>query len=281
MKLVRNSAFIGVLLSAFIARMTFAVSRGVSVLANASRARQTNPQSKTRRDRRECVVLVHGLNRTALSMKPMEWFLKRHGYDVVNVTFPTRRCNVEELANRSLHGVISSRVPADATRVHFVTHSLGGIVVRQYLADRKISNLGRVVMLAPPNNGSEIADGLRRFYLGRCFLGKSGCQMGTAPEDVPRRLGPVCFDLGIIMGDCSVNPLYRRTLPSPNDGTVSVESAKVAGMKSFLVTHSDHTFIIWRAQTFRQVFAFLQRGSFSDASDFVAAEVMRRGVRRE
>jgi triacylglycerol lipase len=228
--------------------------------ASASRRISTSADNA-----QKCVVLVHGLNRTSLAMKPLELFFKRSGYRVVNVSLPSRRCSVEELADHYLQRAMLSRIPSDTARVDFVTHSLGGIVVRQYLSNHTLPNLGRVVMLAPPNDGSQIADKMKRSILGRWILGASGRQMGTGPSDLPRRLGPARFDVGVIAGDRSLNPVFGCILPRPNDGTISVESAKIAGMTDFLVVHSSHTFIMWRARTFRQALTFLERGHFSRA----------------
>jgi pimeloyl-ACP methyl ester carboxylesterase len=210
----------------------------------------------------ECVVLLHGMGRTSLSMKRMEWALKGAGYRVVNVSYPSRRQTVEQLSEDYLQMLMATRVPADVVKVHFVTHSLGGILLREFLAHHTVTNLGRVVMLAPPNHGSQLADALRRHALGRWVLGPAGCQLGTAATDVPQRLGPPTFPLGIIAGDVSLNPFFSRVLPVPNDGKVSVESTKLAGMTDFMVVHSSHTWMMWRAKTLRETAAFLREGRF-------------------
>jgi len=210
----------------------------------------------------ECVVLLHGLGRTSLSMKRIEWALKGAGYQVVNVSYPSRRRTVEQLSEDYLQRLMAARVPANVQKVHFVTHSLGGILLREYLAHHTVANLGRVVMLAPPNHGSQLADVLRRHALGRWVLGPAGCQLGTAPADVPQRLGPPGFPLGVMAGDVSLNPFFSRLLPVPNDGKVSVESTKLAGMSDFLVIHSSHTWMMWRGKTVRAAAAFLREGRF-------------------
>jgi pimeloyl-ACP methyl ester carboxylesterase len=211
---------------------------------------------------KECVVLLRGLWRTRRAMLPLEWFLKRRGYDVVNITLPTLRFSIETLASEVLHKAISSKLPPDAGRVHFVTHSMGGIVVRQYLATHPLPNLGRVVMLAPPNAGNPIAERVGQFALGRIVLGRAGRQLGVGAASVPRRLGPVNFELGVIAGDAGINPLFGGMLKRPHDGTVSVESTKVDGMADLKVIRSSHTFIIWSPEAFKQVLVFLKQGRF-------------------
>jgi len=195
-------------------------------------------------------------------MERIQWTLQAAGYQVVNVSYPSRRYSVERFSEDYLPEVMATKVPVGATKVHFVTHSLGGIVLRQYLAHHTVTNLGRVVMLAPPNHGSRLADTLRKGAIGRWILGPAGCELGTTGNDLPQRLGPVEFPLGVIAGDVSLNPFFSRILEAPNDGKVTVESTKIAGMSDFVVVHSSHTWMMWRAQTLRCILAFLREGDF-------------------
>lgn len=211
---------------------------------------------------RDRVLLLHGLGRTARSMKRIEWDLRARGYDVVNITYPTRQCPIQELADHFLPPVIARCAPPEGARLHIVTHSLGGILTRAYLESHTIPNLGRVVMLAPPNHGSEVADVLRRVGLLRWIIGPAFAQLGTTEQDVPQKLGPVRFELGVITGNRSLNPLFSAMIPGPDDGKVSVASARVDGMKDFLVLPTSHTWMMWRRMTLDQVAHFLEQGRF-------------------
>jgi hypothetical protein len=197
-------------------------------------------------------------------MKRMEHFLTEHGYNVINVTYHSRRSSVDELAEKHLKHLLESRVIDDGRKVHFVTHSLGGIIVRQYLSKHKIKNLGRVVMLAPPNHGSEIIDRLRANSITRNFLGASARELGTGADGLPTKLGPVQFPCGVIAGDRSLNPLLSSLLPCPNDGKVTVASARVDGMQGFLVVHGTHTWLMCKQSVMNQTLSFLQSGYFSE-----------------
>ena len=210
----------------------------------------------------ECVVLLHGLGRSPAAMKGLERALARQGYRVVNIGYPSLRVPVERLADVHLHHALTTQLPDDAPQIHFVTHSFGGILLRQYLSNHDLPKLGRVVMLAPPNQGSELADSSRKNSFARWLAGPNLALLGTAPGDVPKRLGPVSFDLGVIAGDRSFNPILSALLPGPDDGKVSVASTRIEGMKDFLVLHSSHMGIKWRAETARQVARFLAHGSF-------------------
>jgi len=212
----------------------------------------------------ETVILLHGLARTSRSMARMERALKKAGYETMNVGYPSRKYSVEQLVERVVVDAVSRCRNRSAGPLHFVTHSMGGILVRQYLATHRMENLGKVVMLAPPNHGSEIVDELGDRWWFRWFNGPAGCSLGTGPDSVPNRLGPADYPLGIIAGNRSLDPVFSRMVARPNDGKVSVASARLPGMQDFRVVPCGHTFIMNRNQVIRQVLFFLQHGRFRE-----------------
>jgi pimeloyl-ACP methyl ester carboxylesterase len=159
--------------------------------------------------------------------------------------------------------ILRERTTDQTVKIHFVTHSLGGIVLRQYLSEHRIENLGRVVMLAPPNRGSELADRLKNNCLYRLATGPAGQQLGTSDSSVPNRLGPADFELGVIAGNRSLNPLFSWWIPGPDDGKVSVRSTRLAGMQDFLVVHHSHTWMAWSSEVSAAVAQFLRSGCFA------------------
>lgn len=211
---------------------------------------------------RDCVILLHGLARTARSMDRMATAFAREGFDVVNVDYPSRQHPVEELAGIAVKKGIG-KCPGDA-KLHFVTHSLGGILVRYYLTHNEVSRLGRVVMLGPPNQGSEVVDELRDIPGYAIVNGPAGLQLGTDHDSIPLQLGAVNFELGIIAGTKSVNLILSQYLPNPDDGKVSVERTKVAGMKDFITVHHSHPFIMQSAAVIEQAISFIRKGRFMD-----------------
>ena len=213
---------------------------------------------------RDCVVLLHGLGRSTASMKRLEWTLARRGYQVVNLAHPSTRLSVEHLAREHLAPAVQQIALRPGGRIHFVTHSFGGIVLRQYLSENLLTNLGRVVMLGPPNQGSAVADRLKNNPFYQWSTGPAGQQLGLRSEDLPRRLGPVKFSLGVIAGDRSFNPFFSRLLRGPDDGKVSVASTRVEGMSDFVVVPVSHTWLMWRRTVLNQVFTFLETGRFRD-----------------
>ncbi|XOV83270.1 MAG: esterase/lipase family protein [bacterium] len=208
----------------------------------------------------ECVVLLHGLARTSDSMNPLANQLERNGYVVANLDYPSRQKPIEELAAP----VITAGLTActDSPRVHFVTHSLGGILVRYYLAHHQIQHLGYVVMLAPPNQGSEVVDNWQNIPGYKALNGPTGIQLGTNKKSIPNQLGAVDFPLGVIAGNKTINPILSLSLPNPDDGKVSVENTKVEGMADFIEVPHTHTFIMRSEEVITQVLHFLQHGQF-------------------
>jgi triacylglycerol lipase len=211
---------------------------------------------------REGVILLHGLARTKHSMNKMEQQLKAQGFDVVNWDYPSRNHSIEKLAEDAMPAAIEACRKKGATTIHFVTHSMGGILVRYYLKHHEIKGLGRVVMLSPPNGGSEVVDTFRDTFPYRFINGPAGKQLGTDASSLPRRLGKVEFDSGVITGDRSINPINSVLIPGADDGKVSVTNAKVAGMSDFLVVHVSHPFIMKNREVITQTIHFLKNGKF-------------------
>jgi triacylglycerol lipase len=212
----------------------------------------------------ENVILLHGLCRTSHSMSKMQRALEDAGYTVWNVDYPSRTALIPKLADDAIGKAVAECRQNGATKIDFVTHSMGGILVRSYLARHSIPDLGRVVMLAPPNQGSEIVDKLGGLKLFKWINGPAGNELGTDNESLLNKLGPANFPLGVIAGDRSINWINSLLLiPGPDDGKVSVKRAKVAGMMDLIVIHSTHPFIMRNRQAIRQTIAFLRNGKFN------------------
>jgi len=212
----------------------------------------------------EGVILLHGLARTDRSMVKLAAALEGAGYGVVNVDYPSRTGTIEMLADTTIRQALEHPEIRAAQKVHFVTHSLGGILVRQYLKSRSIEHLGRVVMLGPPNQGSEVVDRLGDVALFGMINGPAGQQLGTGSDSVPNRLGSVDFELGVVAGDRSINWINSVMIPGPDDGKVSVEQTKVAGMKEHIIIHVSHPFLMRNEQVIRATLRFLRRGTFRE-----------------
>jgi len=210
----------------------------------------------------EGVILLHGLSRSAASMEKMESRLTAAGFIVLNIDYPSRTAAIETLSEAAIGGALQDARLEECTRVHFVTHSLGGILVRSYFKRHAHARPGRVVMLGPPNQGSEVVDILGSWWFFKKLNGPAGNELGTGNTSTPNTLGAVDFELGVIAGDRSINWINSMIIKGPDDGKVSVERTKVAGMQAHNVVHAAHPFLMNNDEAIEQTIRFLTTATF-------------------
>jgi pimeloyl-ACP methyl ester carboxylesterase len=217
-------------------------------------------------DRPGGVVLLHGITRSARSFRKMQGALEAAGFATLNIDYRSRAKSLDALVV-DIHPAIAAFAARLDGPIHFVAHSMGGLLTRAYVAKYPPTRLGHVLLLGTPNNGSEIADRFGRLALYRMFFGPAGQQLTTTPDAVTRALLPApTYPLGVIAGNRSVYPIASRFLPSPNDGRVSVESTKLNGMADHIVIPTAHPLLVRDARAIAQTITFLQRGRFNAAA---------------
>lgn len=210
----------------------------------------------------EYVVLLHGLARSKGSMEIMQKALIEKGYGTCNIEYPSRDHDIEALAQNYVLPRIRECLPDKDAKLSFVTHSMGGIIVRFLLQKDGVKNVNAVIMLSPPNQGSEVVDKLGDNWLFDWINGPAGNQLGTDDTSIPNQLGPANFKLGIITGNSTINPINSLLIPGPDDGKVSIERAKLSGMSDFLVVPVSHPFIMKNSEVIQQTLYFLENYSF-------------------
>ncbi len=209
------------------------------------------------------MVLLHGIARTSASLKGLERSLQANGFATLNIDYASRTKPIADLAD-DIHPAIA-RFAASDMPLHFVAHSMGGLVTRAYIAKYRPSKLARVVMLGTPNSGSEVADFLSGSWLYRSFYGPAGRELTTASRS--NASPPVDYPVGVIAGNRFIDPVAGLLiLPKPNDGRVSVQSALLAGMTDHIVVKASHTGLPRHALVIEQTVAFLREGRFRAAS---------------
>ena len=213
-------------------------------------------------DAKECVIVLHGMGRTKYSMEKIERIIKQDGYLVWNETYPSTKQKIEDSSINHIQKGLDFCKHNNTLKINFVTHSLGGILVRYYLQDNSISNISNIVMLSPPNKGSELADYLKDTKLFQWATGPAGQQLGTSNTSLPNSMEGINATVGIITGNKTNDPWFSPIIPGIDDGKISVERAKLDEMTDFLVVESGHTFIMRNNSVLKQIKHFLKNGKF-------------------
>jgi len=218
--------------------------------------------------RDEVVVLLHGIGEPKWNMFGLEISLRKAGYRVANYQYPSLRKDLRNLARFIHQRLKADKIWEKHGTIHFVTHSMGGLVVRQYLAmyqsDIKSGKLGQVVMLAPPNGGSEVADHFKHYLPYKWIMGPAGQELATTSIWQKQQAAiDIYYNLGIIAGRIGwLYPIGQYMLRGPHDGRVTVEKTKLLGMKDHIVMVAAHSMISWQINVHRQVIFFLQNKNF-------------------
>ena len=203
-------------------------------------------------------------------MWTMEEKLREAGYHTVNLDYPSRKKTIEQIASEHVPEAIGECQTYNAEAIHFVTHSLGGIITRQVIKDKRPESLGKVVMLSPPNKGSTIVDALKGSWYYRWINGPAGQQLTTSSNSLPNTLGPVDYPVGIITGSdpAFFDTWFSSFIPGVNDGKVAVSQTRLEGMADFMVVSESHTYIMDAGRVQDETVYFLKHGTFYDTSDW-------------
>jgi len=222
-------------------------------------------QSASPSDR--CAVLVHGLARSSASMNVLSKALNEAGWHTVNIDYPSREYPIASLAPAVFKAGVNACQKLGAQQIDGVAHSLGGILFRYFTETQSIDNFGRFVMLGTPNHGSEVVDNLRDVPGFVALNGPAGLEMGTDPDSIPNTLGEASYDTAVIAGTSSINLLLSNFLPNPDDGKVSVQSARLEGMCAMLTVAVSHPFLMKDESVILNTIAYLSNGKFHPASE--------------
>ena len=204
------------------------------------------------------VILLHGLLRTRWSMYYASRKLSAAGFDVLRYGYPSRRFSIKQQAQRFEQFLGGQQLTGRV--LHFVTHSLGSIVLRQFAIEYHRSyQLGRAVMLGPPNQGSRYAAFLKRSvpglerFMGPAFSELCQLNMPSAAE---------YLEIGILAGGTGGTTGLLPFFPGDNDGIVGVSEAALPGAKDFMVLPGLHSLLVYHPTMIAQACFFLTHGHF-------------------
>jgi pimeloyl-ACP methyl ester carboxylesterase len=213
----------------------------------------------------EAVILLHGIGLSKWSLSLLSLTLRRAGYDTINITYPSTELSLDGIAEWLHHNKLSPALWDKYSKIHFVTHSMGGLVARRYLNKYRPTldptKIGRVVMIGTPNQGSEIADTMICFPPYKWLFGPAGQELTTTAQS--RNPDVSYFEAGIIAGTAGwLYPLSGLMIKGPHDGRVAVERTKLPDMTDHIVVRASHTMMVHRRKIHHQVLSFLRAGQF-------------------
>ncbi len=218
-----------------------------------------DPGRESEHGDKDIVVLIHGLARGNAVMWLLASRLEDAGFHVHRVGYSSLNRSPEQMLEE-VQSQIDECCVAHPRRVHFVGHSMGGLLIRAYLEDRSVENLGRVVLIGTPNQGTEVVDRFRdRWWMQ--MLGPAALSLGTDDESFPKSLAPPYYPVGVIAGESRLD-IDDEILPGKDDGLVPVEATKLEGMSDFIVVESGHALMRYDEEVARQTVAFLSDGEF-------------------
>ena len=203
-----------------------------------------------------CIIMLHGLGRSANSLWIAEQFFTARDYEVHRLAYPSTKKVLDQLGEQ----IRSEAQGLCSTTPNFLTHSMGGIILRVIKSTHPDFAVARVVMLGPPNHGSEIVDEWGDWKLFAQLNGPAGARLGR--DGIVTELPNVEFDLGIIAGSRSLNPYYSHLITGSDDGKVSIEATKVARMQDHIVLPVTHTLMMNSGEVLNQALHFFQNGYF-------------------
>jgi pimeloyl-ACP methyl ester carboxylesterase len=212
-------------------------------------------------ENKEIIVLLHGLGRNTTSMWLLASRLEDAGYYVRRVGYSSLDQNPEEIL-KNISSQINQCCRKHANSVHFVGHSLGGLMVRAYLQNNKVDKLGRVVLLGTPNKGTEAADHFSNSWLME-ILGPTAKALGTDDESFPKSLKAPYYPVGIIAGEVK-SKFNDSVIPGKDDGIVSVEATKIDAMTDFIIIETSHSMMRYNREVADQTIEFIKHGLFKE-----------------
>jgi len=231
----------------------------LSMVYAAGSDNEIKADDKTTDAKTETIVLIHGLGRSNTAMWLMAKRFKKAGYNVQRVGYDSLGQTPDQIQEE-----VSKQINDCCTQmtkpVHFVGHSLGGLMIRAYLGSNEVENLGKVVLIGSPNSGTPVVD-IHKDKWWMKLAGETASALGTESGGFPKSLPKPTYPLGIIAGIVESSPL-SDAIPGDDDGMVPVDSTRVEGMSDFIVVPTSHSMMRYNRAVFNETISFLRSGKF-------------------
>lgn len=215
--------------------------------------------SEVEMETKEKVILIHGFARNNMSMWKLASSIEKAGYEVERVGYKSLRKNIDEI-KKIVFKQFDKNIDSKYEKVHFVGHSLGGLLIRSYLGNHNVKNLGNVVLIGSPSHGTEAVD----YYKDKKWFKLTGpiaVELGTNGSKFLESLTQPYYNLGVIAGNKEIK-LFEHVLKGQDDGLVRVESTKIKGMSDFIIIKANHAGMRFNKNVAHQTISFLKNGKF-------------------
>ena len=221
-------------------------------LSDEKVARKLDPMSGT------AVITLHGILRSSKSWTDLQRVLQPDGYTFVSIDYPSTQQSISDFADQ-LQGLIVSLEGIE--RIHFVVHSMGGLIVRRWCQQYSDPRVERLVMIGTPNSGAEVASMLQKNLLFQLIFGPSGQELVADPETFISTLPLPTMEFAVIAGAKGDSNGFNPLIPGDDDGIVTVKSARLPGAQDYLSVRSLHSFLPWHPEVMDATRRFLSTGA--------------------
>lgn len=219
---------------------------------------------------KDIVVTFHGIYGREKQLRFINESLAKNGYSVVNIQYPTVDDRIEEMVDKYIAPVIENQIEKlnkinaerkyrnlPELKINFVVHSMGSVLLRYYLENNKLKNLGKVVLISPPSHGSHLSDNIIADIF-KFYVGPAVAELKTNKKSFVNQLENPIYPCYVLIGNKSINPINSFIIKGKDDGMVPIETARLDGASFKIIKNTTHTTILKSQETVDEILEFLK-----------------------